>query len=150
MELAQYKRATRRRLRSVLVHARSKLSAARRRYKSVFERTVSFRLVLKAGDFVFVSRLPCALTQAEMQDLEHLYGNNTDGSRKLLSESQGPYCVRLPSGTVVHIARDIFATNGSIYCITKAPAGRRPAQSSGNTGGKSESEATTTWNRHWG
>lgn len=48
----QYRRATFRRLRNAPTHIWLKLSAGRQRYKSDFDRKVSFHPVGNAGDFV--------------------------------------------------------------------------------------------------
>lgn len=80
MEPVQYKRATPRRLRNVLTHARSKLSAVQKRYKRDFDRQVSFRPVINAKDFVYINRPLLAVTEVERRDPERLDENSTDDS----------------------------------------------------------------------
>lgn len=64
----QWKRATHCRVRSVLAFVRSSLSSAQRQYRSYFKHKKSCRLVINAGDFVYVDRPPYALTQVERRE----------------------------------------------------------------------------------
>lgn len=110
----KYERVTFHGLRTVVAHARSKLSAAQRRNKIDFDRKGSIRQVINAGDFVSIDRPPRASTEAEMQDPGRLDGSPTDASCKLWSKFKGPYCVRLATDTVVHTARDSVTTSVSL------------------------------------
>lgn len=101
MGLVKYKGATLRRLRNVLNHARSKLSAAQRLCKGDIDRKVSFRQVINAGDFVHVGRPPRSLIEAERRDTKRLHGDTKNVSRKFLPKSEEPCCVLAATKTVV-------------------------------------------------
>lgn len=144
MRPVQYKRATLRPLRNVLTYTRSKLSAAQRRYKNSFNHKVSFRPVVNKEDFACVDGPPPVLTEAGMRNLEHLHGNNTDTSRKLLWNSGGPYRVRSATDTFFYIVRDGVTTNVSADPVTKVKTGPRAAHSSVATAGETKSKAAIT------
>lgn len=82
MKPLQYKQATFCRLKHVPTHTESKLSAARRRYKSNFDRKVSFLPVFNVGVLVYVEKPPCALTEAERRETKRLENDITDVFRK--------------------------------------------------------------------
>lgn len=125
----------------MLAHARSKLSAVQRRYKTDFDRKVSFRPVVIAGDSLCVDRPSHASTEAETRDPRHLDRNTAEASNSLLPNSEGSYCVGLATDTVVRIVWDSLTTRVRIARDTKAPTVPRVAQSSAFTGDESRSKA---------
>lgn len=144
MGSVQYTRASLRRLKIVLIHARSKQSAAPSRFKKEFDRKVSFRPVINFGSFLFVSRPSRTLTQAKMRDAENLERYTADTPRKLFLKSKVPYRARSATDTVAHMVRDGVTTTASDDNVTKVPTGCRAVQSSGTTGGEAETKTATT------
>lgn len=128
----------------MLAHARSKLSSVQRRFRIDFNRIVSFRPVVNAEDFEYFDRPPRAVTEAERRDPRRLPKDTTEASRKLVPQSEGLYCVRSVTETVVHIVSDGETTSVSINHVTRVPTGPRALQSSPATGGKAKSEAAIT------
>lgn len=141
---AQYRRPTLRHLENVLTFVRPKFSAAQRRYKTDFDRKVSFRLVVNVGDFLYVHREPCAWSKAKKRDPRRLDPDTTDASCEPLPKFEGPYGVFSATDTVFHTVRNGVNTSVSIDRVTKVPTGSHALQSSAATGGDVESGATTT------
>lgn len=140
----QCKRKTLHLLTNVPSHALSRLSAAGRRYKSDFDRKMSFSPVTNAEDFVYVDRPLQALTDAERPEAECLNENIREASPKLLQNSEELYCARSATETVVHIDRDGVTTSVSTDGVTKIPTGHRAAQPSAATGGEVALETIIT------
>lgn len=133
MGRVQYKRGTLHLLKYELNSARSNLSGAEKRYKRDFHRKISFRSVLKAGNFVYVERPPWALTDAKRRYPGRLDGDITDASRELLPKSEGVYCVPSVSNLVIHIDWDTVTTSTSVEWVTKVATGLCALQSSAAT-----------------
>lgn len=104
-------------------HARLKLSAAQRQYKSGFDRKVSFRPVTNTRGFVYVDTPPHALAEAGRRETRSLDKHITDVCHKILPKSYRQYCVRSATDTVVHIVRDAITTRVSIDRVTRLPTG---------------------------
>ena len=141
----QYKRATLRKLRDLLDRARTKLTASQKRYKEDFDKKV--RLVVGAGDFVYVDRLPRPLTSVE----RHTRAQGTTGtdelSVKLLPKTEGLFRVRSAMDTTVLIEQDGVENRVSIDRVTKMP--RRPGDTvTPATRTESDEEAATPGAEH--
>ena len=119
----QYKRATLRKLRDALDRARTKLTASQKRYKDDFDKKVRFRLVVGAGDFVYVDRPPRPLTSVERRTRAKGTTGTDELSAKLIPRTEGQFRVRSATDTTVLIEQDGLENRVSIDCVTKMPRG---------------------------
>ena len=99
----QYKRVTLRKIHDANKRMGVKLTAARRWYKTDFDKKVRFRPVTAVGDFVYVDLPLRPLTGTEQGDLPSDGGGS---SVKLLSKMEGPFRVRPATETTVVVDED--------------------------------------------
>ena len=119
----QYKRATLRKLCDAPDRARTKLTASQKRYKDDFDKKVCFGPVVRAGDFVYVDRLPCPFKSVERRTRAQGTTGTDEPSVKLLPRTEGPFRVRSATDTTVLIEQDGVENRVSIDRVTKIPRG---------------------------
>lgn len=128
MRLVQYKRTILCRLKNVQTHVRMHPSAVQRSYKSDLDRTVGFRLVINARDFMFDNRPPQTLTETKRLETGPLHEDTSNDSPKLLPMPEGSFCARSATDMFVCNVFDGVTTKVSTECITKVPTDLRALQ----------------------
>lgn len=140
-----------------MARAKAKLTAVQQRYKVNFDRKVTYRPVMRTGDFVFIDKPPRTLRPGPEQTIE----DNLDRSRKLLPISEGPYRVQSATDTVVKVLQDGVTVSVSIDRVTKVPNDPAGVQPQGDDGplptqdtvydrGDGDDHEETTWETDYG
>ena len=115
---AARKKVILRRIAQSLQEAKTKMSAAQRRYKEDFDNQVRHLVKVKDGDMVYVDRPPRHLDQDSDEDVKI--------TKKLLPKTTGPYKVIRSTPDTVTISQDGLENTISIDRVTVAPSRSTP------------------------
>lgn len=108
-------------LRDAINRAQTKITAARKRYKYDFMKKVRLRLVIVAGDSLYVDTPPRTLNSVERRKHERDTTDAGFASVKLIPKTESPFRVRTDTDSFVVIDQVGVSHRVSIERVTKMP-----------------------------